>query len=340
MSLFRTGVALAEVGADDPAHGRGTILNPSKRGLVAKGKKAIYAAIIGNGLIAITKFVAAGITGSSAMLSEGVHSLVDTGNGGLLLLGLKRGKRPPDEDHPYGYGKEVYFWTLLVAMLIFAGGGGVSIYEGIKHILHPTESGDLNIAFIVLGLAFVFESGAWWVAWKEFQGSKGTATAWQAIRREKDPTSFAVLLEDSAALAGIVVAAVGIGLGHWLEMPVLDGIASVIIGLILASVAVILARETRGLLVGESAREGLVKSVRQVAEADDAVEEVLRLLSMHLGPDDVLVNLDLRFRSELGAGEIATAVTRLEKRIKAEHPRVRYLFMEVASLTVAAREGT
>jgi cation diffusion facilitator family transporter len=307
---------------------------------MAKGKKSIYAAIIGNGLIAVTKFIAAAISGSSAMLSEGVHSLVDTGNGGLLLLGLKRGKRPADEAHPYGYGKEVYFWTLLVAMLIFAGGGGVSIYEGIRHIRHPTPAGDPTMAFIVLGLAFLFEGAAWTVAWREFRSSKGPASTWQAIRHEKDPTSFAVLLEDSAALAGIVVAAVGIGLGHWLEMPVLDGVASVVIGLILVGVAVVLARETRGLLVGESAREGLVSNVRRVAEEDDAVIGVERLLSMHMGPEDVLVNLDLRFRSDLDIEEVAAAVRRIERRIKAENPRVRYLFMEMSSLTDRAPDAT
>ena len=300
---------------------------------MAKGKKSIYAAIVGNGLIAITKFIAAAFTGSSAMLSEGVHSLVDTGNGGLLLLGLKRGKRPPDDAHPYGYGKEVYFWTLVVAMLIFAGGGGVSIYEGVAHIRHPSPTGDPAIAFVVLGLAFIFEGFALGIAWRVFRESRGDAGTWQTIRREKDPTAFAVLLEDSAAMAGIIVAAVGIALGHWLEMPVLDGVASVVIGLILVSVAVILARETRGLLVGEAARSELVESVRRIALADDAVTEVRRLLSMHIGPDDVLVNLDLNFAPELGVEQVAAAVERLEKRIKAEHPPVRYLFMEVASMT-------
>lgn len=306
---------------------------------MAKGKKSIYAAIVGNFLIAVTKFVAAAFTGSSAMLSEGVHSLVDTGNGGLLLLGLKRGKRPADADHPYGYGKEVYFWTLLVAMMIFAGGGGVSIYEGVRHIRHPAAAGDPTIAFVVLGLAFLFEGAAWWVAWKEFKSSRGSSSTWQTIRREKDPTAFAVLLEDSAALAGIVVAAVGIWLGHRLGMPVLDGVASVVIGLILAAVAVVLARETRGLLVGEAASDALVQKVRRIAEEDDAVAGVQRLLTMHLGPEDVLVNLDLRFRSSLGAGEVASAVQRLERRIKHENPRVRYLFIEVASITERAQPG-
>ncbi|MEE9207339.1 MAG: cation diffusion facilitator family transporter [Gemmatimonadota bacterium] len=296
---------------------------------MAKGRKSIVAAIIGNALIAVTKFVAAGITGSSAMLTEGVHSLVDTGNGGLLLLGLKRGRRPPDEAHPFGYGKEVYFWTLLVAMLIFAGGGAVSIYQGIEHIRHPSPSSDLTVAFIVLGLAFVFEGLAWSIAWREFKHSRGEVSTWRAIRRGKDPTAFAVLLEDTAALAGIIVAAVGISAARLLEIPALDGVASVLIGLILATVAIVLARETRGLLIGEAAEEVVVRGVRSIAEADDSVSQVVRMLTMHVGPDDVLVNLDLRFRSELDAEDIGAAVIRLEHRIKETFPQVRYLFMEV-----------
>ncbi len=305
---------------------------------MAKGKKSIYAAIIGNALIAVTKFIAAGITGSSAMLSEAVHSLVDTGNGGLLLLGLRLGRRPADETHPFGYGKEVYFWTLLVAMLIFAGGGGVSLYEGIQHIRHPTPTGDPAVAFVVLGLAFVFEGVAWSVAWREFRIVRGRETTWQAIHHGKDPTAYAVLLEDSAAMAGILVAAIGIGAAHRLEMPVLDGVASVIIGLILATVALVLAGETRGLLVGEAARAPLVEGVRSLAEEDKAVVEVVRMLSMNVGPEDVLVNLDLRFERELNAVEVAEAVKRIEGRIKTTFPQVRYLFMEVASIT-GRREG-
>jgi cation diffusion facilitator family transporter len=306
---------------------------------MAKGKKSIYAAIIGNALISVTKFIAAGITGSSAMLSESVHSLVDTGNGGLLLLGLRLGRRPADETHPFGYGKEVYFWTLLVAMLIFAGGGGVSLYEGIQHIRNPTPTGDPAVAFVVLGLAFVFEGAAWAVAWREFRLVRGRETTWQAIRHGKDPTAYAVLLEDSAAMAGILVAAIGIGAAHQLEMPVLDGVASVIIGLILATVALVLVGETRGLLVGESARAPLVEGIRSLAEQDKAVVDVVRLLSMHVGPDDVLVNLDLRFERELNAVEVAEAVKRLEGRIKTTFPQVRYLFVEVASIT-GRRERT
>jgi cation diffusion facilitator family transporter len=287
----------------------------------------------------VTKFIAAGITGSSAMLSEAVHSLVDTGNGGLLLLGLRLGRRPADETHPFGYGKEVYFWTLLVAMLIFAGGGGVSLYEGIQHIRHPTPTGDPAVAFLVLGMAFLFEGVAWSVAWREFRIVRGRETTWQAIHHGKDPTAYAVLLEDSAAMAGILVAAIGIGAAHRLEMPVLDGVASVIIGLILATVALVLAGETRGLLVGEAARAPLVEGVRSLAEEDKAVVDVVRMLTMHVGPEDVLVNLDLRFQRDLDAVEVAAAVTRLEGRIKTTFPQVRYLFMEVASIT-GRREGT
>lgn len=306
---------------------------------MAKGKKSIYAAIIGNGLIAITKFIAAGITGSSAMLSEGIHSLVDTGNGGLLLLGLHRAKRPADDAHPFGYGKEVYFWTLLVAMLIFAGGGGVSIYEGIRHVRHPAESGDPTVAFIVLGLAFVFEGFALTVAWREFARARGATPLWTAIRRGKDPTSFAVLLEDAAAMAGILVAAAGIGAAHLLGIPALDGVASVVIGFILAGVAVILARETRGLLVGEAAEDELSAGIRRIVVTDEVVDEVDRLLTMHVGPEAVLVNLDLRFRAGLSATAVAAAVARLERKIKQTHPQVRYLFMETSALSAALEDA-
>ena len=303
---------------------------------MAKAKKAIYAAIIGNGLIAVTKFVAAGITGSSAMLSEGIHSLVDTGNGGLLLLGLRRARIPADDAHPFGYGKEVYFWTLLVAMLIFGVGGGVSLYEGIEHVRHPGEPGDPTVAFIVLGLAAVFEAFALTVAWREFKKSRGNTGTWRAIRRGKDPTAFAVLLEDSAAMAGILVAAIGIGAAHLLDMPVLDGVASIVIGLILMGVALILARETRGLLVGESAEPALVAGVRELVAEEADVTDVCRMLTMHVGPEEVVVNLDLRFREELDAEGIAAAVDRLERSIKQTYPRIRYLFMETAALTAPA----
>ena len=300
---------------------------------MAQGKKSIYAAIAGNGAIAVTKFIAAAVTGSSAMLSEGVHSLVDTGNGGLLLLGIRRSRRPPDDAHPFGYGKEVYFWTLIVAMLIFAGGGGVSIYEGIKHLLHPEPMGDPTWNYVVLGFAFAFETFALTVAAREFNRVRGETGTWEAIRKGKDPTTFAVLLEDSAALAGIVVAGVGIFLGHRLEEPLFDGAASVLIGLILMGVAVVLAWESRGLIVGESADPEMVERIRTLAREDPAVDAVTRALTMHVGTEEVVATLDLCFRRDLSAREVEEAVDRLEKRIKGEVTEVRYLFLEVESLT-------
>lgn len=304
---------------------------------MAKGKKSIYAAIAGNFLIAVTKFAAAVITGSSAMLSEGVHSLVDTGNGGLLLLGLRRSKKPSDATHPFGYGKEVYFWTLIVAMLIFAGGGGVSVYEGIRHVRHPSSLGDPTWNYIVLGLAFVFEGTAWTVAFREFRSAAAGAGIWTGIRRGKDPTAFAVLLEDSAALTGIFIAAVGIFLAHRLQMPVLDGVASILIGLVLAGVAAVLAREAGGLIVGEAATPEIVESVERLAVQDPAVHGVARVLTMHVGPEKIVANLDLRFDPDVDAGEVARAVRRIETAVKKAHPEVEYLFLEVASL--ARREG-
>lgn len=299
---------------------------------MASGKKSIYAAIVGNALIAVTKFIAAALTGSSAMLSEGIHSLVDTGNGGLLLVGLKRSRREPDTLHPFGYGKEVYFWTLVVAMMIFAGGGGVSIYEGVRHMRHPAELGDPTVAYVVLALSAVFEGWALSVAYKEFKASRGSVGTWRAIRRAKDPTSFAVLLEDSAAMAGILVAALGVFLAHTLQMPILDGAASVLIGVILVAVAFILGRETRGLLVGEAAHPEIVKSATDIATGDGAVESVVQILTMHVGPDEIVVAMDLRFYRRLLSREIADAVDRIERAIKAAHPDVRYLFIEVESI--------
>lgn len=299
---------------------------------MASGKKSIYAAIVGNFLIAVTKFVAAAASGSSAMLSEGVHSLVDTGNGGLLLLGLRRSRREPDAAHPYGYGKEVYFWTLVVAMLIFAGGGGVAVYEGIRHLRHPAELGDPTMSYVVLALAVLFEGFAWTVAYLEFGRLKGERGWWEAIRKEKDPTAFAVLLEDSAALVGLLVAGAGIWLSHRFGEARLDGAASVLIGLVLAGVAAVLAREARGLLVGESAEPKTVERIRRIAGADGAVEEVLRVLTMYVGPERMILNLDLRFRSELDAQGVARAVDRIEGRIREEIPAVRWIFVEAEAL--------
>nr|MDJ0981013.1 cation diffusion facilitator family transporter [Kiloniellales bacterium] len=219
----------------------------------ASSTKVILAALVGNFLIAVTKFTAAWFTGSSAMFSEAVHSTVDTGNQGLLLYGLKRSKRPADAQHPFGHGQELYFWAFVVAILIFGLGAGVSIYEGIAKIQDPHEITNPVVNYVVLGMAMVFEAGACWVAFKEFNRRRGALGYFEAIRRSKDPSIFTVLLEDSAAMLGLIVAMVAIALGQALDMPVLDGVGSVVIGCILAATAIFLIWETKPLLIGEAA---------------------------------------------------------------------------------------
>jgi cation diffusion facilitator family transporter len=305
--------------------------------MAGSSRKAIFAAIAGNFAIAVTKFVAAGMTGSSAMLAEGVHSLVDTGNGGLLLLGIRRSSRPPDQQHPFGYGQELYFWTLIVAMTIFALGGGVSIYEGIHHLQHPSLPQNPGVNYIVLALALVFEGGAWFIALREFGHTKGRRGVWQTIRGTKDPTIFAVLFEDTAALLGLLVAFLGIFLGQVTGNPHFDGAASVVIGVILCSIAFLLARETKGLLMGESADPQVVRSIYRLAAARSEVERTGVPLTMHLGPTDVLVNLDVQFRPGLSAEEIERTVEELEGAIRAEHPDVGRIFIEAKTLRAKRR---
>lgn len=225
-------------------------------------RKVIYAALAGNALIAITKFVAATLTGSSAMLSEGIHSTVDTGNQLLLLYGLKRARRPADEDFPFGYGKEVYFWSFVVAILVFAVGAGISLYEGIQHLQHPAKLAAPHINYIVLGLALLFEGAAWYLAYREFTRAKGKRGYLAAIRHGKDPSLFVVLFEDSAAMLGILVAFGGIYLTVMTGSHVYDAVASILIGVILALTAAWLAYETKGLLIGESANREVVRGIR------------------------------------------------------------------------------
>src|SRR5258706_5678288 len=216
-------------------------------------KKSLFAAIAANVTIAVCKFVVAAVSGSSAMLSEGIHSLVDTSDGLLLLRGIRLKRKPPDSTYPFGYGKEIYFWTLVVAVLIFAVGGGMSMYEGIIHLLHPHPLRDPGWNYVVLSLAFLFESLSWIVAFREFRAVIGAQTLWQAVHTSKDPTTFTILLEDTAAIGGLIVAFIGVFLGHQFNNPYIDGSASLIIGAILASVALLLAYESKGLLVGEGA---------------------------------------------------------------------------------------
>jgi len=304
--------------------------------MAAESKKAVVAAIIGNLAIAAIKFVAAAMTGSSAMISEGIHSVVDTGNGGLLYYGLKRGARPADEHHPFGHGMEVYFWSLIVAVSIFGIGGGMSIYEGITHMQHPVPLEDPTINYIVLGLAMVFEGYSFSVAWRVFRKSKGSRRTLTAIHHGKDPSLFTVLFEDTAALLGLLVAFVGIFLSHRLEEPVIDGMTSVVIGGILVFAALWLAYESRSLLVGEAADPELVATIREIALADPAVTGLGVVLTMHLGPEDVLLNIEVQFTPGLPAEDIHTAVHRIEERITDVHPEVSRIFIEVESLRAVA----
>jgi len=294
----------------------------------SSSKKVIYAALIGNALISITKFIAAFYSGSSAMLSEGIHSLVDTGNQILLLYGLKKAQQPADQQFPFGHGKEIYFWSFVVAILIFAVGAGVSIYEGIHHILAPTPMGDPTLSFYVLGLAFLFEGAAWFFALQEFTRSKGKWGFVEAVKRGKDPSMFVVLFEDSAAMLGLLVAFIGIGIAHYTGNPVYDGIASVIIGLILGGTAIWLAYETKSLLIGESANPELVEEIRQIVLQYKAVESINELLTMHMGPDFVLATLNVEFKDDLNTGELEQTIAEIDLKIKQTCPSVKRVFIE------------
>ena len=253
--------------------------------MAGSSKTAIYAALIGNSLIAVTKFIAAAITGSSAMLSEGIHSLVDTGNQILLLLGLKRAQRPASKKFPFGHGKEIYFWSFVVAILIFAVGAGISIYEGIVHILNPREITKPIINYIVLGIAMIFESVPLYIAFKEFRRIKGKNGYIEAIKKGKDPTLFVVLFEDAAAMLGLIVAFIGIYLSTTTGILYFDGASSIIIGLILGLTAGVLAYETKGLLIGESARDSVIDGIRRIVQNYGGVEKVNEVLTMHMGPE-------------------------------------------------------
>ncbi|MCF7982333.1 MAG: cation diffusion facilitator family transporter [Pseudomonadales bacterium] len=296
-------------------------------------KKVIYAALAGNTLIAITKFIAATITGSSAMMSEGIHSLVDTGNQGLLLYGLKRAKQPADEQFPFGYGKEIYFWSFVVALLIFALGAGISIYEGVHHIFHPEPIKNVLINYIVLGLAMFFEGIALFFALKEFKKTKGNRSFIGAIRGGKDPTLFVVLFEDSAAMLGLMVAFIGVWLTQVTGVLYFDGIASVIIGLILAGVAIWLAYETKGLLIGESARNEVVSGIRKLVSDYEEIESVNEVLTMHMGPEYILVNISVDYSNDIPVGRAEVLSAELNKAIKQQFPRVRRVFIDARSLT-------
>ena len=296
-----------------------------------QSKKVIYAALIGNSLIAVSKFVAAAVTGSSAMLSEGIHSVVDSGNQVLLLHGIRKSNRPPDQWHPFGYGMELYFWTFVVAILIFAIGSGISLYEGVKHYLHPEpiKSPGWNYGVLILGM--IFEGWAWSVAYKELNRMRGDMPWFKAIRRSKDPTVFTVLFEDSAAMIGLVIAFLGVGGSHLFGIHQLDGLASIGIGIVLAAVAILLAIESKGLLIGEGADPAIVNELRAIIDGDRRIHRTNELLTMHLGPQEILLNASLDFVTDLAADDVEAAISEIEREIKTRFPSIRRVFIEAQS---------
>ena len=302
-------------------------------------KTVVIAALIGNGLISVTKFGAAGLTGSSAMFSEAVHSLVDTGNQVLMLYGMKRAERPADETHPFGYGRELYFWAFVVAIMIFATGAGVSVYEGVHKLGAPEPIKDAYINYIVLGIAIVFESGAWYMAFREFRRRKGSRGYFRALQHSKDPSLFTVLMEDTAAMLGLLIALAGVYLAEALDMPELDGVASIVIGVILALIAAFLAYETKALLIGEAAAKPVLYGVRRLVAQEGGIERVNEVLTMHMGPEDVLLNLSVDFRSGLTSDQVEAAITSLEQKIKREFSEITRVFVEAQAMRAHRHAG-
>lgn len=298
----------------------------------------VYGAIAANLVIAVAKFVAAFFTGSSSMLSEAIHSVVDTGNEGLLLLGIARSRRPADERHPFGYGQEIYFWGLMVAMLLFAVGGGLSIYEGIVHIQRPEPIRDPIWNYAVLGIAFLAEGASWYIALRAMlKERKPGESYFRTFRASKDPSVFIVLAEDTAALLGIVAAFFGVLLAVTFDLPELDGVASLVIGTILIAVASLLVYETRALMMGEGADRDLVGSVREIALSERLVTGVPKLLTMYLGPRHILLNMDVQFQPAITSDALFQAIDRMESNIRRAHPDVKNIFVEVEAFRSSSR---
>jgi cation diffusion facilitator family transporter len=303
-----------------------------------ESKGVIYAAIFANIAIAICKFAAAAVTHSSAMLAEAFHSTADSGNELLLLFGIKRSERPPDALHPYGHGKVLYFYSLLVAVYIFGVGGGLAVYERISHLKHPEIPTHPAWNYAVLALAAVFDSYSWWISYRELRARKDpNESTWDEIVGGKDPTVFTVFLEDSAGLFGVVLAFLAIFLGRQFNNPYLDPIASIVIGCVLAVIAVFLGRESGALLVGERTNRGRIKRLHEIISAEPAVEKVGDLLTMQLGPEQVLLNVNIQFRRSLTLEQLESAIERIESRIRQEQPSVQRIFIEAESFKTAEK---
>ena len=297
--------------------------------------RAVIAAVLANIAIGIVKFIAAGISGSSAMISEGIHSIVDSGNGLLILFGMKRAERRPDLEHPFGYSQELYFWTLVVAVMIFALGGGLSMYEGMHRIMEITPEttlGDPTLNYIIIGISAIIEGMSLSVALREFNAARGDVSPLRFIKDAKDPSLFTVVLEDSAAEIGLLFAFLGTLLGHVLNNPYFDGIASVLIGVLLACVSVVLLRETKGLLIGEGLSASELRRVGAIVEEDPHVLKCGRVLSLYLGPHDMLLTIDATFDEEADRNAIDQSIDDVERAIVREFPQTTRIFIEPENL--------
>ena len=295
---------------------------------MSASNKSIYSALIANLLIAITKFIAGAISNSAAMIAEGVHSLVDTINQILLLMGLRLSKKRADRHHPLGYGKELYFWSFVVSILIFGLGGGISIYQGVIHVLEPEKLGDPTWSYVVLALSIVFEGSSLIIAAKEFNQLREGLSWWQAIKQSKDPSTFLVLFEDSAAVVGLFIVMICLFLSHSLHKPYIDGVASLLVGILLVFVSLILARESRSLLMGEGIRMDTKKRIRQITEGDKSVLKLMHLMSTYQSPEEILLMLIVAFKPDLDTAEINDAIDRIREEIKKEYKKVKFVIIQ------------
>jgi cation diffusion facilitator family transporter len=291
-------------------------------------RKVVYIALVGDILIVCTKIAAAVVTGSAAMLSEAVHSIVDSANEALLLYGYSESERRPDAIHPLGYGRELYFWSFIVSLMLFGFGAVVSLYQGTQHVLSPKPIQYTFVSYVVLAFSFAFEGFSWFTAFRRLQDTRGKLTYWEAIHKSKDPPSFMVLLEDSAALISIIVATTGILLSHTYHLYVMDGVASIVIGLVLAAVAAIIANESKSLLIGEGASPTLVASILNLTVAEPGVVSANGVFTVHLSPDQVLVALSVEFEDEMRTPQLERCVVGIESRIREAHPEVIILFVK------------
>jgi len=295
---------------------------------VQKSYLSIYSALVSNLLIAATKFLAGSVSNSSAMISEGIHSLVDTVNELLLLWGIKQSNKPGDVSRPFGNGRELFFWSFIVSMLIFGLGGGISIYQGIIHMLHPEALQDPFWNYVVLYTSLILEGISFYIAARAFNKLRNGQSWWQAIINSKDPADFLVLFEDGAAVAGLLIVICCVWLGHHYNASYLDGLASLLVGLLLVGVSLVLARESRSLLMGEGVTKKTRQRITAITEMDDAAEKLLRLFSMYVGPEEILLLMDVQFKATLKMPGIHEAIDRIRGSIQKEYPKVKYMIIQ------------